>query len=83
MYAANITAEIAGTLDDAPAFAALTEMLNHANADLRQIALFTVYDVFVDEGGTIPAALADVIGRLAAGDPDDDVRQMAEVCTAV
>ncbi len=37
----------------------------------------------MSDGGMMPLALADVIGRLAAGDPDDDVRQMAEGCTAV
>jgi hypothetical protein len=83
IYAAYIMAEIAGETDDPQAFAALNEMLNAPKADLRQIALGVVHDVFVADGGTIPPALADVIGRLATGDPDDGVRQIAEACTAV
>ncbi len=80
MWAAYIMAEIAGAMDNLEAFAALSEMLSNPKADLRQIALDTVYNAFVADGGTLPAALVDVIGRLAAGALDEDVRRAAGEC---
>ena len=73
-------ARIAIRHDQADAYQALREGLNDRRAEVRLTAVDLILNAYLDAGRKVPAKIVTALKKMAANDPDKDVRRVVQRC---
>jgi len=73
-------ARIAIRHNHADAYQALREGLDDRRAEVRLTAVDLILNAYLDAGRKVPAKIVTALKKMAANDPDKDVRRVVQRC---